>query len=179
MRSKYSIINLPPQKTCQKFAHFELWWAPDLVINIFWRDRSSHQEVFLRKSVLKIFSEFTGEHPCRSVISIKWSSNFIEITLWHECSPVNLLHIFRTPFPMNTSGRLRLQIYLDRHKLITCIYFRSSQPPFSLKEQLLLPYSGKLWQIKMTKLVTNNLTYSSNTFLGLLLGRHLLLSFIV
>ena len=27
--------------------------------------------------------------------------NFIEITLWHECSPINLLHIFRTPFPKN------------------------------------------------------------------------------
>ena len=28
-------------------------------------------------------------------------SNFIEITLQHRCSPVNLLHIFRTPFPSN------------------------------------------------------------------------------
>ena len=35
-------------------------------------------------------------------------SNFIEITLRHGCSPVNLLHIFRTPFPNNTSGRLLL-----------------------------------------------------------------------
>ena len=33
--------------------------------------RSSHPEVFLGKGVLKICSEFTGEHPCRSVISIK------------------------------------------------------------------------------------------------------------
>ena len=29
-------------------------------------------------------------------------SNFIEIILRHGCSPVNLLHIFRTPFPENT-----------------------------------------------------------------------------
>ena len=145
----------------------------------FWYLQKQPPRVVPKKGVLKICSKYIGDHSCRSVISIKLQSNFIEITLWHECSPVNLLHIFRTPFPMNTSGRLRLQIYLDRHKLITCIYFRSSQPPFSLKEQLLLPYSGKLWQIKMTKLVTNNLTYSSNTFLGLLLGRHLLLSFIV
>ena len=35
-------------------------------------------------------------------------SNFIEIALWHGCSPVNLLHIFTTPFPKNTSGRLLL-----------------------------------------------------------------------
>ena len=30
----------------------------------------------------------------RSVISIKLRSNFIEFTLWHGCSLVNLLHIF-------------------------------------------------------------------------------------
>ena len=36
-------------------------------------------------------------------------SNFIEISLRHGCSPVNLLHIFSSPFPMNTSGRLLLQ----------------------------------------------------------------------
>ena len=32
--------------------------------------------------------------------------NFIEIALWHECSPVNLRHIFRTPFLKNNSGIL-------------------------------------------------------------------------
>ena len=30
------------------------------------------------------------------------TNTFIEITLRHECSPVNLLHIFRTPFLKNT-----------------------------------------------------------------------------
>ena len=33
--------------------------------------RSSRPEVFLGKGGLKICSKFTGEHPCRSVISIK------------------------------------------------------------------------------------------------------------
>ena len=37
-------------------------------------------------------------------------SNFIEITLWHECSPVNLLRIFRTPFSKNTYGGMLLSI---------------------------------------------------------------------
>ena len=33
--------------------------------------RSSHPEVVLVKGFLKLCSKFTGEHPCRSVISIK------------------------------------------------------------------------------------------------------------
>ena len=33
--------------------------------------RSSRLEVFLRKVVLKIWNKYTGQHPCRSVISIK------------------------------------------------------------------------------------------------------------
>ena len=61
-----------------------------------------------RKGILKICSKFTGEHPCRSVISIKLLCNFLKITLQHGCSPINLLHIFRTPFLTNTSGRLLL-----------------------------------------------------------------------
>ena len=61
------------------------------------KSRSRCSEVFLRKGVLKICSKFIGEYPCRSVISIKLKS------------PANLLHIFRTPFPKNTSGRLRLK----------------------------------------------------------------------
>ena len=35
----------------------------------------SHPEVFLGKSVLKICSKFTGEHPCRSVMLIKLLCN--------------------------------------------------------------------------------------------------------
>ena len=58
---------------------------------------SSRPEVFLRKGVLKTYCKFTGEHPCRSVISINLLCNFIKIALWHVCSPVNLLYIFRTP----------------------------------------------------------------------------------
>ena len=41
-------------------------------------------------------------------------SNFIEITLRHGCSPVNLLHILRTPFPKNISGGLLLIIHMPR-----------------------------------------------------------------
>ena len=56
--------------------------------------------------------------PIRSAISIKLLCNFTEIALWHGCSPVNLLHVFRTPFPKNTSEWLLLQWVL--RKLHSC-----------------------------------------------------------
>ena len=51
--------------------------------------------------------------------------DFIEITLWHGCSPVNLVHIFSIPFPKNTSRGLLLYLAYDYH--FTCskkLYFR-------------------------------------------------------
>ena len=76
--------------------------------------RSSPSEVSLGKGVLNICSKFTGEHPCQSAISIKLICNFIEIALRHGCSPVNLLHIFRTSFPKNTSeGSLLIRSILN------------------------------------------------------------------
>ena len=62
----------------------------------------------MREGVQKICSKFTGERPCRIEISMKLLCNFIEITLRHGRFLVNLLHIFRTPFPENTSGGLLL-----------------------------------------------------------------------
>ena len=60
--------------------------------------------MFLRKVVRKICSKFTGEHPCRSTIPINLFCNFVEITLRHGCSPVNLLHTFQTPFLKSIRG---------------------------------------------------------------------------
>ena len=71
--------------------------------------RRHHLEVFLR-GVLKICTKFTGEYLYRSVISIMFLCNFIEMALRYGCSPVSLLHIFRTPFPWNSSGWLLLNI---------------------------------------------------------------------
>ena len=56
--------------------------------------RSNHQEEFLEKDVPKICSKFIGERPCRSAISIKLFWKFIEITLRHGCTPVNMQQIF-------------------------------------------------------------------------------------
>ena len=61
------------------------------------RSRNSLPEVFCKKGVLKICSTYTGEHPCRGVISIKLLCNFIEITLWHG---VLLLPVFRHECPL-------------------------------------------------------------------------------
>ena len=45
------------------------------------------------------------EHPC----------NFFGIALRHGCSPVNLLHIFRRPFPKNISGQMLLTAWLTNN----------------------------------------------------------------
>ena len=81
--------------------------------------------MFLGKGVLIKCSKVTGEHPCRSVISIKllckatllksFSQLFenacgfaSEITLRHGCSPINFLHILGKFFDKNTSEELLL-----------------------------------------------------------------------
>ena len=79
---------------------------------------SNPPEVFLGKGVLKICRKCTGEHPCRSVISVNLSCNFIEITLRLGCFPVNLLHIFRTTFDKNTSGGLFLTMLLSQESAL-------------------------------------------------------------
>ena len=50
---------------------------------------------------------------------------FIEITLWHGCSPVNLLHIFRTPFLKNTSRWLLLFFFFNVlfNSWVLCVHF--------------------------------------------------------
>ena len=69
-----------------------------------------------------------------NVISIKLLYNFVEIALQHGCSPVNLLHIFRTPFPKNTSVRLPLSTerqrpWLKKGKLYQNVTGSRKQPP--------------------------------------------------
>ena len=94
-----------------------------LSVTIHYIYRRSRPKVFLGKFTLKICSKFTGEHACRDAISIKLLNNLIEIVLGHGCSPVNLLHIFRTPFPKNTSGGLLL-MYLAKKKIARSLFNR-------------------------------------------------------
>ena len=97
--SKNNRPNLITRRQFPLFVHVFSLYDQYLTFFLTTYCRSSRLEVFLKKGVLKICSKFTGEHPCR---------NFIEITLRHGCSPVNLLHIFRTPFFKNISGWLLL-----------------------------------------------------------------------
>ena len=89
--------------------------------------RSSRPEVFLGKGVLQSnFIEITLGHWCSSVNLLdicripflKNTRNFIQIILWHGCSPANLLHICRIPFLENTSGWLLLMFYVISTRML-------------------------------------------------------------
>ena len=74
---------------------------------------SKFRKMFQSGHLLNLDSNKKQKQPPRGVLK-KWcsenmQSNFIEIALRHECSPVNLVHIFRTLFPNNTSRRLLLK----------------------------------------------------------------------
>ena len=75
---------------------------------------SNQQKEPFRRVLKKRCSEYMPQ-ICRKALMPKCDlnkvakqSNFFEIALRHGCHPVILLHIFRTPFLKNTSGRLPL-----------------------------------------------------------------------
>ena len=56
------------------------WGVFGALPNIYDIEAAFHRCLY-KKSVLEICVKFTGEQPCRSVISIILQNNFIEITL--------------------------------------------------------------------------------------------------
>ena len=60
------------------------------------------------KGVLKICSKFENTHCEVDFNKVPLLRNFIKVALQHKCSPTELLHIFRTPFPKNIFKRLLL-----------------------------------------------------------------------
>ena len=66
--------------------------------------------VVLIESCSKNMQQIYRGRPMPKCFSIKLQSDFIEITLRHGCSPVYLLHIFRTRATKNTSGEFFLKI---------------------------------------------------------------------
>ena len=80
----------------------------------------------------------------------KVASNFIEIALQYGCSPINLLHIFRTPFPKNTSWWLLLYFVSKSLQeiaiiiiLLFCLNFHASRCPYHQYLYLLLIFHQK------------------------------------
>ena len=85
--------------------------------------RSSCPEAFLGKGVLKLCIKFTGEHPCRSAVSIKLQSNFIENTFRYECSPIYICCIFSEHLSLRTPLDGCFQNACCRSSFVHSIYF--------------------------------------------------------
>ena len=121
MKTIFDIIISMIHKVKISFFFFQIWRYTWLCINIYYENKQNQNvnkikskrnlQVFLGKSFLQICGKFT-EHSSRSVISIKLQSNFIEITLRDECSPVNLFHICSTRFRKYSSGGMFLRNHL-------------------------------------------------------------------
>ena len=94
---------MEPSKIASKIATVEI--PEDLTVSIIETAlQVSHIVLIVDETDRTSFPVDKEEHPCQSMTLIKLQSNFIEMTLRHGCSPVNLLYIFRTPFLKNTSG---------------------------------------------------------------------------
>ena len=102
----------------------------------------------LRKRRSENMQQIFRRTPMPKCDFIKLLCDFIEITLLHGCSPVNLLHIFRAPFYKNTSEWLLLLIktiipaVLD--KMLSWEYFTAIFLQFSWKTVKICLLSGRL-----------------------------------
>ena len=66
-------------------------------------------EAFIQRcSYKKVFWNYAANLQENTHAEVWFQSSFIKITLWHGFTHVNLLHIFRTPFPKNNFGWLLL-----------------------------------------------------------------------
>ena len=66
-------------------------------------------------------------------VAIKLLYNFIEITLWHGRSPVNLLYIFRTPSLKHISGWLLLRFLTEKNNTLIRTVFLENLNLFVLE----------------------------------------------
>ena len=73
-----------------------------------YQKKKKYQKQLSRGVLTKRYSE-NMQQIYRKTPMPKCDFNKVEIALRHWCSPVNLLRIFRTPFPRNTSGWLLLK----------------------------------------------------------------------
>ena len=72
--------------------------------------------MFLGKGVLKMCSKFTGEHPCRSAISITLLCNFIDAFVSEICHPLeeqNIINPAQSQFDHLKNLNLQIKIQSD------------------------------------------------------------------
>ena len=78
------------------------------VSKIFPKCRSSCQEVFCKKCVLRIFANFTGKHLCQSLFFNKFAglrpATLSKKRLWHRCFPVRFAKFLSAAFFTEHSG---------------------------------------------------------------------------
>ena len=130
-RTVWYSANVPPDisKSCttRKVNRYVISSCPDFSANIFFFEVVIYSFLNFGKKAMIITS--LQKQPTRVVLmktrsenmqqiyrrtltpkcdfnKVALQSNFVEITLQHGFSPVNLLHIFRIPFTRNTSGWL-------------------------------------------------------------------------
>ena len=87
------------------------WEVSDIINLKYFQEQTSRGVLRKRTPILK-WGRFY-----RSAISLRLQNNFIEMALQHGCSPLNLLHIFRTLFPRNISEWLLLYFLIIKQFL--------------------------------------------------------------
>ena len=91
--------------TLTKFSEFWLF-----SVTYLWKKFYDTETAVQRKRCSENMQQIYRRTPMPKFDFSKVAKQLIEIILWHGCSTVNLLYIFRTPFPKNTSWWLLLII---------------------------------------------------------------------
>ena len=104
-------VFLSPSFSVSRFFRIQFFLGPGFSGSRFFRVRVEGLGPGFRSSPYeKVLWKYAAnlQENTHAKVQFQQSYNFIEIALRHGCSPVNLLHIFRTPFLKNTSGWLLL-----------------------------------------------------------------------
>ena len=97
--------------------------------------RSSHLEMFCKKSVLRNFAKFTGKHLCQDLFFDKVAG----LRLWHRCFSVNFVKFLRTHFLIEHL-RWLLLLFLSAYMLLPVCFTLLYLPPPLLYSEVLFLY---------------------------------------
>ena len=102
----FARLQLKISKICTLFQPIKLQIF--CILTIMPNVRSSCQEVYCKKGVLRSFAKIKGKHLCQSPFFNKVAgltpATLLKKSLWHRCCPVNFAKLLRTRFLQNTSG---------------------------------------------------------------------------